>query len=232
MDGNKISVIIADDNKEFCSILNDYLLNQRDIVVTGIAKDGREALTLIEEKQPDLVVLDIMMPELDGIEVLTKLRSERISTPILLLTAKAEVDDRVAGLDAGADDYLAKPFAISELLARLRAMLRRKGEFQPDILEFKSVTLNKATYELGYNDKYVRLASREFQMLEMLMKMPGQVIPTDQFMDKIWGWDSEVEVSIVWVYISNLRKKFATIQAPIEIHAIRGVGYCMGAKDD
>ena len=173
-----------------------------------------------------------MMPELDGIEVLTKLRSERISTPILLLTAKAEVDDRVAGLDAGADDYLAKPFAISELLARLRAMLRRKGEFQPDILEFKSVTLNKATYELGYNDKYVRLASREFQMLEMLMKMPGQVIPTDQFMDKIWGWDSEVEVSIVWVYISNLRKKFATIQAPIEIHTIRGVGYCMGAKDD
>ena len=160
------------------------------------------------------------------------IRSERISTPILLLTAKAEVDDRVAGLDAGADDYLAKPFAISELLARLRAMLRRKGEFQPDILEFKSVTLNKATYELGYNDKYVRLASREFQMLEMLMKMPGQVIPTDQFMDKIWGWDSEVEVSIVWVYISNLRKKFATIQAPIEIHAIRGVGYCMGAKDD
>ena len=207
-----------------------------------IAEDDRDiskALVMILEKNKyavsdnyDGIILDIMMPELDGIEVLTKLRSERISTPILLLTAKAEVDDRVAGLDAGADDYLAKPFAISELLARLRAMLRRKGEFQPDILEFKSVTLNKATYELGYNDKYVRLASREFQMLEMLMKMPGQVIPTDQFMDKIWGWDSEVEVSIVWVYISNLRKKFATIQAPIEIHAIRGVGYCMGAKDD
>ena len=194
--------------------------------------NGKEAYEYAVSDNYDGIILDIMMPELDGIEVLTKLRSERISTPILLLTAKAEVDDRVAGLDAGADDYLAKPFAISELLARLRAMLRRKGEFQPDILEFKSVTLNKATYELGYNDKYVRLASREFQMLEMLMKMPGQVIPTDQFMDKIWGWDSEVEVSIVWVYISNLRKKFATIQAPIEIHAIRGVGYCMGAKDD
>ena len=215
-------LLIAEDDRDISKALV-MILEKNNYSVDSVF-NGKEAY--------EYAVLDIMMPELDGIEVLTKLRSERISTPILLLTAKAEVDDRVAGLDAGADDYLAKPFAISELLARLRAMLRRKGEFQPDILEFKSVTLNKATYELGYNDKYVRLASREFQMLEMLMKMPGQVIPTDQFMDKIWGWDSEVEVSIVWVYISNLRKKFATIQAPIEIHAIRGVGYCMGAKDD
>ena len=223
-------ILIVEDDKNTRKLMDAIISN--DGYKTYTAENGREALEVFDKEHIDLVVLDIMMPELDGIEVLTKLRSERISTPILLLTAKAEVDDRVAGLDAGADDYLAKPFAISELLARLRAMLRRKGEFQPDILEFKSVTLNKATYELGYNDKYVRLASREFQMLEMLMKMPGQVIPTDQFMDKIWGWDSEVEVSIVWVYISNLRKKFATIQAPIEIHAIRGVGYCMGAKDD
>lgn len=223
-------LLIAEDDRDILKALV-MILEKNNYSVDSVF-NGKEAYEYAVSDNYDGIILDIMMPELDGIEVLTKLRSERISTPILLLTAKAEVDDRVAGLDAGADDYLAKPFAISELLARLRAMLRRKGEFQPDILEFKSVTLNKATYELGYNDKYVRLASREFQMLEMLMKMPGQVIPTDQFMDKIWGWDSEVEVSIVWVYISNLRKKFATIQAPIEIHAIRGVGYCMGAKDD
>ena len=223
-------LLIAEDDRDISKALV-MILEKNNYSVDSVF-NGKEAYEYAVSDNSDGIILDIMMPELDGIEVLTKLRSERISTPILLLTAKAEVDDRVAGLDAGADDYLAKPFAISELLARLRAMLRRKGEFQPDILEFKSVTLNKATYELGYNDKYVRLASREFQMLEMLMKMPGQVIPTDQFMDKIWGWDSEVEVSIVWVYISNLRKKFATIQAPIEIHAIRGVGYCMGAKDD
>ena len=223
-------LLIAEDDRDISKALV-MILEKNNYSVDSVF-NGKEAYEYAVSDNYDGIILDIMMPELDGIEVLTKLRSERISTPILLLTAKAEVDDRVAGLDAGADDYLAKPFAISELLARLRAMLRRKGEFQPDILEFKSVTLNKATYELGYNEKYVRLASREFQMLEMLMKMPGQVIPTDQFMDKIWGWDSEVEVSIVWVYISNLRKKFATIQAPIEIHAIRGVGYCMGAKDD
>ena len=223
-------LLIAEDDRDISKALV-MILEKNNYSVDSVF-NGKEAYEYAVSDNYDGIILDIMMPELDGIEVLTKLRSERISRPILLLTAKAEVDDRVAGLDAGADDYLAKPFAISELLARLRAMLRRKGEFQPDILEFKSVTLNKATYELGYNDKYVRLASREFQMLEMLMKMPGQVIPTDQFMDKIWGWDSEVEVSIVWVYISNLRKKFATIQAPIEIHAIRGVGYCMGAKDD
>lgn len=223
-------LLIAEDDRDISKALV-MILEKNNYSVDSVF-NGKEAYEYAVSDNYDGIILDIMMPELDGIEVLTKLRSERISTPILLLTAKAEVDDRVAGLDAGADDYLAKPFAISELLARLRAMLRRKGEFQPDILEFKSVTLNKATYELGYNDKYVRLASREFQMLEMLMKLPGQVIPTDQFMDKIWGWDSEVEVSIVWVYISNLRKKFATIQAPIEIHAIRGVGYCMGAKDD
>ena len=223
-------LLIAEDDRDISKALV-MILEKNNYSVDSVF-NGKEAYEYAVSDNYDGIILDIMMPELDGIEVLTKLRSERISTPILLLTAKAEVDDRVAGLDAGADDYLAKPFAISELLARLRAMLRRKGEFQPDILEFKSVTLNKATYELGYNDKYVRLASREFQMLEMLMKMPGQVIPTDQFMDKIWGWDSEVEVSIVWVYISNLRKKLATIQAPIEIHAIRGVGYCMGAKDD
>ena len=156
-------LLIAEDDRDISKALV-MILEKNNYSVDSVF-NGKEAYEYAVSDNYDGIILDIMMPELDGIEVLTKLRSERISTPILLLTAKAEVDDRVAGLDAGADDYLAKPFAISELLARLRAMLRRKGEFQPDILEFKSVTLNKATYELGYNDKYVRLASREFQML-------------------------------------------------------------------
>ena len=226
---NKTLILVVEDDRPI-----------RNLIVTTLkthdykylaAENGSSAILEASSHNPDIVLLDLGLPDMEGVEVIKKIRTWS-NMPIIVISARSEDTDKIEALDAGADDYLAKPFAISELLARLRAMLRRKGEFQPDILEFKSVTLNKATYELGYNDKYVRLASREFQMLEMLMKMPGQVIPTDQFMDKIWGWDSEVEVSIVWVYISNLRKKFATIQAPIEIHAIRGVGYCMGAKDD
>ena len=224
-----IKVLVVEDEEKIARFIELELIHEGYKVIK--VNNGREGLEIAEKGEVDLVLLDVMLPELNGLEVLRRLRKTS-DIPVIMLTARDAVMDKVSGLDAGADDYITKPFAIEELLARLRAMLRRKGEFQPDILEFKSVTLNKATYELGYNDKYVRLASREFQMLEMLMKMPGQVIPTDQFMDKIWGWDSEVEVSIVWVYISNLRKKFATIQAPIEIHAIRGVGYCMGAKDD
>lgn len=223
-------LLIAEDDKDISKALV-VILGKNNYSVDAVY-NGRDAYEYAIIGNYDGIILDIMMPELDGIEVLTKLRSQGVATPILLLTAKAEVDDRVNGLDAGADDYIAKPFSMSELLARVRAMLRRRGEFQPDILDFKSVTLNKATYELGYKDNYVRLVSREFQMLEMLMKMPGQVISTAQFMDKIWGWDSEVEVSIVWVYISNLRKKFMLIKAPIEIRAIRGVGYCMEVKNN
>ncbi|MEN8076122.1 response regulator transcription factor [Clostridioides difficile] len=223
-------LLIAEDDKDISKALV-MILGKNNYSVDAVF-NGKDAYEYSVSGNYDGIILDIMMPELDGISVLTKLRNEGVTIPILLLTAKAEVEDRVSGLDAGADDYIAKPFAISELLARVRAMLRRKGEFQPDILEFESVTLNKSTYELGYKDNYVRLVSREFQMLEMLMKIPGQVISTAQFMDKIWGWDSEVEVSIVWVYISNLRKKFMSIKAPIEIRAIRGVGYCMEEKND
>lgn len=196
-----------------------------------IKEDGRDGLEEALNNEYDLVILDIMLPSMNGFEICRRIKRVK-ATPVIMLSAKSSVIDKVNGLKLGADDYISKPFAISELLARVRAMLRRKGEFQPDILEFSDVTLNKGTYELGYKDNYVRLVSREFQMLEMLMKMPGQVISTAQFMDKIWGWDSEVEVSIVWVYISNLRRKFMLINAPIEIRAIRGVGYCMETKNN
>ena len=168
-----------------------------------------------------------MMPRMDGLEVLKRLRTNCVNTPVLLLTARGEIEDRVDGLDAGADDYLPKPFAASELLARVRAMLRRKDTYQSELLEFEGLRLDLSTYELRFGQTSIRLVSREFQMLQLLMHSPGAVISTDQFMEKIWGWDSDVEVSIVWVYISNLRKKFEKLNAPVNIKAIRGVGYCL-----
>ncbi len=149
---------------------------------------------------------------------------------MLLLTAKGDIDDRVNGLDAGADDYLPKPFAANELLARVRAMLRRKENYQTDVLQFEGMTLDLSTFELSYRNNSIRLVSREFQMLQLLMQAPGVVISTEQFMERIWGWESDVEVSIVWVYISNIRKKFDKLGAPVNIKAIRGVGYCIEKK--
>lgn len=166
-----------------------------------------------------------MMPGMDGLEVLRRLRREKIQTPVLLLTARGELEDQVAGLDSGADDYLAKPFAISELLARIRAMLRRKGDFTPDILSFGGLELNRSTFELVFAGKRQALVGREFQVFERLMERAGSIISTDSLMEQIWGWDSEVEVSIVWVTASNLRKKLAALHAPVEIHTARGVGY-------
>ncbi len=178
----------------------------------------------------DGIVMDIMMPGMDGLQVLHALRAAGIKTPVLLLTAKGDIEDKVNGLDAGADDYLPKPFAAAELLARVRAMLRRKENYQSDTLEFEGLSLDLSTFELHFGTESIRLVSREFQMLQLLMQSPGIVISTDQFMERIWGWDSDVEVSIVWVYISNLRKKFDKLGAPVSIKAVRGVGYCLEKK--
>ncbi len=175
----------------------------------------------------DGIILDIMMPGIDGVQVLTKLRQDGMAVPILLLTAKNEITDKVTGLDAGADDYLPKPFSSLELLARVRAMTRRREHFLPDIINFCGLLLNKSTFEILYKDKFIRLVNREFQMIEMLMKSPKTIISTSQFMEHIWGWDSEVEVNIVWVYISNIRKKLLSIDSPVQIKVVRGVGYTL-----
>ena len=190
------------------------------------------ACTHAMEGHYDGIIMDIMMPGMDGIEVLHALRAKGVKTPVLLLTAKGDVDDRVNGLDAGADDYLAKPFAARELLARVRAMLRRKETYQAELLQFEGIALDLSTFELRCRGKSIRLVNREFQMLQLLMQSPGAIISTEQFMERIWGWDSDVEVSIVWVYISNLRKKFDSLEAPVSIRAVRGVGYCIEKKTD
>lgn len=189
--------------------------------------DGREALDYLENGGYDGAVLDIMMPKMDGLTVLRKIREKGMTLPVLMLTAKAEIDDRVAGLDSGADDYLTKPFDSKELLARIRAMTRRQPELQDPVLQFGGLSLDRAGFTLSGAGGSARLSNKEFQMMEMLMGNPGQVVPTERFLEKIWGYDSEAEISVVWVYISGLRKKIAHLGAGVQIRAARGVGYSL-----
>lgn len=221
-------LLIAEDDADIAKALT-ALFQHNNYSVDAVA-NGNDAYDYGASENYDGIILDIMMPGMDGLEVLRRLRAGSVNTPVLLLTARGELEDRVDGLDAGADDYLPKPFAASELLARVRAMLRRKDTYQNDLLEFEGLQLNLSTLELSFGQTAIRLVSREFQMLQLLMQSPGSLISTEQFMEKIWGWDSEVEVSIVWVYISNLRKKFEKLKAPVNIRAVRGVGYCLEKK--
>lgn len=218
-------LLIAEDDRDIAKALT-ALFEHNNYSVDAVY-NGNEACDFCMEGNYDGIILDIMMPGMDGLAVLRAIRSEGIKTPVLLLTARSDVDDRVNGLDAGADDYLPKPFAASELLARVRAMLRRRENYQTEVLEFEGMSLDISTYELSFHGTTIRLVSREFQMLQLLMQSPGTIISTEQFMERIWGWDSDVEVSIVWVYISNLRKKFEKLGAPVTIKAVRGVGYCL-----
>lgn len=221
-------LLIAEDDRDIAKALTALFEHNNYSVDT--VHNGNDAYDFCMEGNYDGVVLDIMMPGMDGLEVLRSIRAGGIKTPVLLLTARSDIEDRVNGLDAGADDYLPKPFAASELLARVRAMLRRRENYQTDVLEFEGMTLDLSTFELSFHGTTFRLVSREFQMLQLLMQSPGVVISTEQFMEHIWGWDSDVEVSIVWVYISNLRKKFDKLGAPVTIKAVRGVGYCLEKK--
>ena len=192
--------------------------------------DGEEALSYIEGGNYDALILDIMMPKRDGISTLKELRARGHKLPVLILSARAEIDDKVLGLDSGANDYLTKPFSVKELLARIRAMTRT-GDGQVDsTLAFANVTLDLATYELTGETGSLKLANKEFQMMEMLMRNPGHLISTEKFMEKIWGYDSESEINVVWVYISYLRKKLLNIGGSVEIRAHRNSGYSLEKK--
>lgn len=271
-------LLLAEDEEDLSRALVAVLKHNNYSV--DAVYDGAEALDYIENSDNyDGVILDIMMPKMDGITVLKTIRSHGNSVPVLMLTAKAEIDDRVEGLDSGADDYLTKPFSMKELLARIRAMTRRKADTTDSVLTFGDITLDRLTYMLtgpasiknagsiennvlhtdannedngnltgkikgdntsdgqvsgnqsagnsstGTQNVGIRLANKEYQMLEMLMTNPGQIISVDQFMDRIWGYDSEAEQNVVWVYISYLRKKLASVGSTAQIKATRGVGY-------
>ncbi len=216
-------LLVADDETELVNALVAILKHSNYSV--DAVYNGTDALDYALTGDYDGIILDIMMPGLDGTEVLKKLRDKGISTPVLFLTAKTEVDDRIKGLDLGADDYIPKPFDMGELLARVRAMLRRKSVFSQPNLCCGNLTLDRSGYDLSTpgHDK-IRLSGKEFQMLEMLMTSPGRIISVDNFMDRIWS-DGEADVNVVWVYISNLRKKLVSLEATCEIKASRGLGY-------
>lgn len=176
----------------------------------------------------DALVLDIMMPKLDGLEVLRRLREAGNPIPVLLLTAKSEVEDKVRGLDTGANDYLTKPFSTAELMARIRAMTRSQAGGQVSSrLSFGNITLDQTTFELSSPSGSFRLANKEYQMMELLLRNPRQLIPSERFLERIWGYDSEVELNVVWVYISYLRKKLSALQADVQIKATRNAGYSL-----
>lgn len=223
-------LLLAEDEPELSRALAAILQHSKYTV--DAVDNGQDALACLESGMYDGAVLDIMMPKMDGITVLRTIRSHGNRIPVLMLTAKSEIDDRVNGLDSGADDYLTKPFAMKELLARIRAMTRRKGETLDDVLTFHQLSLNRSSFELSAGAGAVRLANKEFQMMEMLMSNPGRVISADQFLNKIWGWDSEAETNVVWVNISNLRKKLISVDAHVQIRAIRNLGYSLEAADD
>lgn len=189
--------------------------------------DGEEALEYLETGNYDGLILDIMMPKMDGLTVLKKLREKGNPIPVLMLTAKSEVDDKVEGLDLGANDYLTKPFATKELLARIRAMTRNQMVQPSSQLTMGNITLDQATFELSSPTGSFRQANKEYQMLEMLMRNPHQLISTERFMERIWGYDSEAEINVVWVYISYLRKKLAALHGNIQIKATRNAGYSL-----
>lgn len=189
--------------------------------------DGADALAYAETEQYDGIILDIMMPKMSGLEVLEKLRRKGNHTPILLLTAKVEIEDRIHGLDMGADDYLPKPFAMGELLARIRAMLRRKENFTPDILKVGNLSLNMQSYELSCNNQTFVLPKVEYQLMELLMLNTGIYLSTEDLLTKVWGYDTNAELGTVWVYISYLRKRLTALNTDVVIQAKRNIGYTL-----
>ena len=223
-------LLLAEDEKELSNALVTVLKHNNYSV--DAVYNGKDALDYLEAGNYDGAILDIMMPKMDGIQVLKAIRSQNNQIPIILLTAKSEIDDRVTGLDCGADDYLTKPFSMKELLARIRAITRRQTDNGDSLLRFENLTLNRSTCQISCGEETIRLSNKEYQMLEMLMTNPGQIISTEQFMSKIWGFDSESEVNVVWVHISYLRKKLLTLAANVQIKATRGLGYSLEVNHD
>lgn len=218
-------ILIAEDEEELARGLR-YLLEKNKFIVDTVY-DGEAAWEYLRRSAYDVVVLDIMMPKRSGLEVLSGLRREGIHVPVLMLTAKAGIEDRVAGLDAGADDYLAKPFATREFIARIRALSRRSEGYAERVLQVAGVRLDLNRYELACKASQVRLNNKEFQLAELFMRHPHFVFSTAVLMDRIWGADSQAGVDVVWTYIGFLRRKLKEIGADIEIKTVRGAGYCL-----
>ena len=220
-----MKLLYAEDERSLSEAVVDVLQYHKYIV--DAVYDGQDALDYAQNDQYDGIILDVMMPRLSGLQVLERLRAAGCRTPVLLLTAKGEVEDRIQGLDAGADDYLAKPFAMGELLARIRAMLRRREEFTPDVLQLGNLRLDRQNYSLCVDRQQRVLPKLEFQMMELFLLNKGIYLSTQDILVKVWGYDTEADVGIVWVYISYLRKKLSALGANVAIKAKRNIGYTL-----
>lgn len=223
-------LLLAEDEKSLSHALVTIL--EKSHYSVDAVYDGQEALEYLESEAYDGLILDIMMPKVDGITVLKTIRKQGNKIPVLILGAKSEIEDKVDGLDAGANDYLAKPFDARELLARIRVITRVNTESNDSLIRFGHVTLNRKTYVLKGEKAEFKLANKEFQMMELLMANPHQVLSTDRIFEKIWGYESDTEINIVWVYIAYLRKKLVKMHADIEIKAHRNVGYSVELKEN
>ena len=218
-------ILLAEDEISIARALK--LMLEKNQYTVDMVHNGADALHFIRSVPYDALVLDIMMPEMDGLELLAAVRKMGIKTPVLFLTAKGEIEDRVAGLDAGADDYLPKPFATSEFLARVRALVRRSPAYAPAVLRFGSVELDCGRYVLRTSSGELRLNNKEYQLMELFMRNPRQVFSTTFLMDKVWELETDAEIDVIWTYIGFLRKKLKQLNADIEIKTIRGAGYTL-----
>ncbi len=218
-------ILIAEDEVSIGRALKVLLEKERYTV--DLVHNGNDAVDYIEAAHYDALVLDIMMPGRDGIEVLSTVRAHGNTTPALFLTAKGEIEDRVAGLDAGADDYLPKPFATSELLARVRALVRRSDAYAPNVLSLGDLSLDCGQYVLSAGGRSERLNNKEFQLMELFLRHPRQVFSSERLMEHVWGFDSEAGIDVVWTYIGFLRKKLKQLGTRVEIRTIRGAGYAL-----
>ena len=223
-----MKLLLAEDELDLAEALTAFF--EKNHFTVDAVHNGFDAYEYAVTGGYDGIVLDVMMPKLNGIQVLEKLRSEGVSTPIMMLTAKGQTEDRITGFNAGADDYLPKPFDPDELLSRVRAMLRRGQTYRPAALTYGDLTLDPATGDLSCGDKTVRLGGREFQIMELFLRAPRQVFSADRIMEQVWGWDNEAEINVVWVNISNLRKKLKTLGSRTALRANRGLGYLLEAE--
>ena len=220
-----MKLLLAEDEKELSKALKAILESNRYSV--DAVYDGEDAIYYMENSEYDAVILDIMMPKVDGITALKTIREKGIDVPIIMLTAKSEVDDKVLGLDSGANDYLTKPFSAKELLARLRVLTREKSVSNTSIITVGNVSLDTTTFEMYSPSGKFRLTNKEYQMMEIFMRNPKNIVSTEQFIEKVWGYDSDMENNVVWVYISYLRKKLISLKANIIIKANRNLGYSL-----
>ena len=218
-------LLIAEDELDLAEALTVFF--EKNHFSVDAVHNGFDAYEYASAGGYDGIILDVMMPKMDGLQVLERLRAEGVATPIMMLTAKGQKDDRVTGFNAGADDYLPKPFDPDELLSRVRAMLRRAQAYQPSVLTYGDVTLDPASGLLSCGSQSLRLGGREYQVMELFLRHPRQVFSAERIMEHVWGWDNEAEINVVWVNISNLRKKLRTLGSRLTLRANRGLGYVL-----